>query len=66
MREIICPHCHNPVYDEDALLCHFCGESLERVAQGGVLGKMRAGFWGWFFTGIVFLVALASVVAFLM
>jgi predicted nucleic acid-binding Zn ribbon protein len=25
-----CPHCKNPIYDDDALLCLFCGESLNR------------------------------------
>jgi len=30
MTEYICPHCKNPIYDEDALLCLYCGESLER------------------------------------
>lgn len=40
MSEYICPHCHNPIYDEDALSCHFCGESLNR-AGSGFLGKMR-------------------------
>ncbi|MFA6384829.1 MAG: zinc ribbon domain-containing protein [Candidatus Omnitrophota bacterium] len=30
MAEYICPHCKKPVYDEDALLCLYCGESLQR------------------------------------
>jgi len=30
MAEHICPHCKQPVYDDDALLCLFCGESLGR------------------------------------
>ncbi|HNQ49820.1 MAG TPA: zinc ribbon domain-containing protein [Candidatus Omnitrophota bacterium] len=30
MAEYICPHCKKPVYDDDALLCLYCGESLER------------------------------------
>ena len=30
MAEFICPHCKKPVYDEDALLCLYCGESLQR------------------------------------
>lgn len=40
MREYICPHCHNPIYDVDALSCHFCGESLNR-SSAGFLGKLR-------------------------
>jgi hypothetical protein len=28
------------IYDEDALLCHFCGQSLERASKG-FLGKVR-------------------------
>ncbi len=34
MEEYICPHCQNPIYDDDALLCHFCGESLHRPGKG--------------------------------
>ncbi len=34
MKEYICPHCQNPIYDDDALLCHFCGESLQRAGKG--------------------------------
>lgn len=40
MSEKICPNCHQSVYDDDALLCHFCGESLRRASQG-LLGRMR-------------------------
>ena len=28
MEEYTCPNCKNPIYDEDALLCHFCGEEM--------------------------------------
>lgn len=28
--EYRCPHCKNPIYDDEALLCLFCGESLGR------------------------------------
>jgi hypothetical protein len=34
MAEYICPHCKRPIYDPDALLCHFCGESLQRAGEG--------------------------------
>ncbi len=30
MAEYICPHCKNPIFDDDALLCLYCGESLGR------------------------------------
>ncbi|HOW43358.1 MAG TPA: zinc-ribbon domain-containing protein [Candidatus Omnitrophota bacterium] len=29
MAERICPHCRKPIYDDDALLCLYCGESLQ-------------------------------------
>jgi len=34
MADYICPNCKNPIYDEDALLCHFCGGSLQRAGKG--------------------------------
>lgn len=40
MAGYTCPHCGNPIFDEEALLCHFCGESLQR-AGGGFLSKIR-------------------------
>jgi len=39
MPDYICPHCGNPIYDEEALLCLYCGENLERPI--GTLGKMK-------------------------
>ncbi|HOU37248.1 MAG TPA: hypothetical protein PLJ26_03940 [Candidatus Omnitrophota bacterium] len=30
MSEHICPHCKKPIYDDEALLCLYCGESLGR------------------------------------
>lgn len=60
MSEYICPHCRNPIYDDDALLCHFCGESLNRAGQG-FLGRVRYANQRvvWFF--IVFFVLLAFI-----
>ena len=26
-----CPHCGNPIHDEEAIRCLFCGESTERM-----------------------------------
>ena len=39
MSEYICPRCGKPIYDDEALLCLYCGEDLERGV--GVLGKMK-------------------------
>ena len=35
----ICPHCGNPIYDEEALLCLYCGNSLKRKI--GFMGKIK-------------------------
>ena len=40
MTGYICPNCKNPIYDQEALLCHFCGESLQR-ASNGFMSKLR-------------------------
>lgn len=37
--EYICPHCGKPIYDDEALLCLYCGENLRRGV--GLLGKMK-------------------------
>jgi len=37
--EYICPHCKKPIYDDEALRCLYCGESLNRGF--GFLGKMK-------------------------
>ncbi len=39
MAEYICPNCGKPIYDDEALLCLYCGENLSRGV--GVLGKMK-------------------------
>jgi predicted nucleic acid-binding Zn ribbon protein len=33
MSEYICPHCKNPIHDDEAILCLFCGESLNRPGK---------------------------------
>ena len=33
MSEYICPHCKNPIYDDEAILCLYCGESLNRPGK---------------------------------
>lgn len=59
MSPVICPQCQKPIDDEDALLCHFCGASLNRVS-GGLLGTMRgAGFkWIWITLALVMAAAM--------
>ncbi len=39
MAEYICPHCKKPIYDDEALLCLYCGESLRRGI--GFMGKLK-------------------------
>jgi hypothetical protein len=39
MSEYICPHCQKPIYDDEALLCCYCAESLNRPI--GSLGKLK-------------------------
>ncbi len=58
MPDPICPQCKNPVYDEEALLCHFCGGSLGR-ASGGFLGRMRGAGNRWIWIMIVVIVTAA-------
>ncbi|MBD3379478.1 MAG: zinc-ribbon domain-containing protein [Candidatus Omnitrophica bacterium] len=58
MAEYICPHCGKPIYDDEALLCLYCGENLERGV--GVLGKMKYSF-NWIVVAVI-LAALISLV----
>ncbi|MDD5130679.1 MAG: hypothetical protein PHS66_06520 [Candidatus Omnitrophica bacterium] len=39
MAEYICPHCKQPIYDDEALLCLYCGQSLMRPV--GFMGKLK-------------------------
>jgi len=39
MPEYICPHCKKLIYDDEALLCLYCGESLNRSI--GFMGKIK-------------------------
>jgi hypothetical protein len=61
MSDIICPHCKNPVYDEDALSCHFCGNSLGRASSGGLLGLMRSPGMKWVWVTLALLMLAAFV-----
>jgi predicted amidophosphoribosyltransferase len=57
MSEYLCPHCKKPVYDDEALLCLYCGESLNRSI--GLLGKMKYTRPKIIITAIVLLVLLS-------
>jgi predicted amidophosphoribosyltransferase len=39
MPEYICPYCKQPIYDDEALLCLYCGQSLNRAV--GFMGKLK-------------------------
>jgi len=39
MSEYICPNCKRPIYDDEALLCLYCGENLKRNV--GFMGKIK-------------------------
>jgi len=39
MSEYICPHCKQLINDDEALLCLFCGESLNRGI--GFMGRLK-------------------------
>ncbi len=57
MSEYMCPHCKKPIYDDEALSCLFCGESLERGI--GVFGKIKYGASGVFCTVVLVFVLAA-------
>ncbi|HOX54134.1 MAG TPA: hypothetical protein PLC32_01630 [Candidatus Omnitrophota bacterium] len=60
MAEYICPNCKKPIYDDEALLCLYCGESLRRST--GFIGRLK--YSG--FKLIVVMVILIVAVAFLL
>ena len=60
MPEFICPHCKNPIYDDEALTCLYCGESLNRDI--GFMGKIK---YSWF-NMIINLVALIAIISFIL
>jgi len=39
MPGYICPNCKKPIYDDEALLCLYCGDSLKRSV--GFMGKFK-------------------------
>jgi len=58
--EYICPHCKKAVYDDDALLCMYCGENLERGV--GNLGKMKYSTHWMIIAAVVIVILFAFVV----
>ena len=66
MSEIVCPHCKNMIYDEDALLCHFCGNSLRRATHGGLLGKLRGAGMTWLWAAVGLALVVMTVVTMFM
>jgi len=39
--EYFCPNCKKPIYDDEALLCLYCGEGLKRNVT--FLGSFKSG-----------------------
>ncbi|NLE64652.1 MAG: hypothetical protein GX606_01905 [Elusimicrobia bacterium] len=62
MPEQVCPHCKKPIYDEEALLCHFCGNSLGR-SSSGVLGKMSGAGMKWLWITIATIIVLSFIIS---
>ena len=54
MEEYVCPHCGNVIEDEEALMCLYCGEDLQRGV--GNLGKIRYSSHWMLVTAVVLLV----------
>jgi hypothetical protein len=62
MNPVSCPHCKNPIYDPDAVLCHFCGESLERKSSG-MLGGLRSGMVKWVFAAVATMIIISFILS---
>ena len=60
MTEYICPHCGKPIYDDEALLCLYCGENLQRDV--GVFGKIRYASHGMIFVLVIVIVLISFLV----
>ncbi len=55
----ICPHCGKPIYDDEALLCLFCGSDLKRGV--GFLGKIKYSS-GWIIVAAVVVILVAGLI----
>lgn len=64
MAEYLCPHCKKVIYDDEALLCHFCGESLGRGSRGA-LGKTKGVPGKWVTLAIVLIMLISFAILFL-
>ncbi|RKY42686.1 MAG: hypothetical protein DRP85_02115 [Candidatus Makaraimicrobium thalassicum] len=60
MSEYICPHCGKPIYDDEALLCLYCGENLERGV--GLLGRIKYSPHWLIIAAVVIVVLVAFIV----
>ena len=56
-----CPYCKQPISDDEALLCHFCGESLGRTSSS-VLGKVKGQNVKWLFIIITLIVIFSFLI----
>ncbi|MFH1655974.1 MAG: zinc ribbon domain-containing protein [Candidatus Omnitrophota bacterium] len=59
MAGYICPNCGKPIYDDEALLCLYCGESLRRSA--GFMGKLKYSGFSIAFSVIILCVVIAFI-----
>ncbi len=57
MTQIQCPHCNQPIYDEDALNCLYCGESLN--VSTGFMSFMQS-------KSVIVFVALVVLISFIL
>ncbi len=56
MVELKCPHCNQSIYDQDALNCLYCGESLNRTT--GVMSFVQS-------KGVIFFIGLIVLISFI-
>ena len=59
MAEFKCPHCNNPINDDEALNCLYCGEGLER--DTGFLSRLRYPSPRSIFLGVVIVIIISFV-----
>jgi ribosomal protein S27E len=57
MSEIQCPHCKQPISDQDALNCLYCGESLNQPTGFMSLIQSKA---------VIGIIALAVILSFIL
>ena len=65
MDEYACPNCQKPIYDEDALLCHFCGGSLKRAGKG-FMSNLRYPQPRFLWGALIFLILLSFIILYIL